>query len=222
MTRTRVKICCIASIDEAQLAVKAGADAIGLVGKMPSGPGPISDSKIRDIAREVPPAVSCFMLTSETTASGVAEHLLRTGVSTVQLVQHMSLAETLSLDRVLLSTRRVQVIHVEDESALELVARYKPYVNAFLLDSGRPNADTPELGGTGRTHDWELSRKIVEASAKPVFLAGGLDADNVGEAIAKVRPYGVDLCSGVRTGGHLDPEKLNRFMTAVRHADRHR
>ena len=222
MTRTRVKICCIASIDEAQLAVKAGADAIGLVGKMPSGPGPISDSKIRDIAREVPPAVSCFMLTSETTASGVAEHLLRTGVSTVQLVQHMSLAETLSLDRVLLSTRRVQVIHVEDESALELVARYEPYVNAFLLDSGRPNADTPELGGTGRTHDWELSRKIVEASAKPVFLAGGLDADNVGEAIAKVRPYGVDLCSGVRTGGHLDPEKLNRFMTAVRHADRHR
>ncbi len=95
-------------------------------------------------------------------------------------------------------------------------------MHAFLLDSGRPNADMPELGGTGRTHDWALSRKIVEASSKPVFLAGGLNAENVGEAIAKVRPYGVDICSGVRTGGHLDPEKLERFMTAIRHADRHR
>ena len=222
MTRTRVKICCISSADEAQLAVKAGADAIGLVGKMPSGPGQLTDTKIRDIARNVPPGVSCFMLTSETTATGVAEHLLRTGVSTVQLVQHMTLAETMSLDRVLLSTRRVQVIHVEDERALDLVAKYEPHVHAFLLDSGRPNADTPELGGTGRTHDWALSHKIVEASSKPVFLAGGLNAENVGEAIAKVRPYGVDICSGVRTGGHLDPEKLERFMTAIRHADRHR
>ncbi|MAI89322.1 phosphoribosylanthranilate isomerase [Ponticaulis sp.] len=222
MVRTRVKICCISSVDEAQLAVRAGADAIGLVGKMPSGPGPIPDAKIKEIARHAPPGVSCFLLTSETSASGVAEHLLRTGASTVQLVQHISLAETLSLDRVLLSTRRVQVIHMEDEGALELISKYEDHVHAFLLDSGRPSAETPELGGTGRTHDWDLSRRFVESTKKPVFLAGGLIPENVGEAIARVKPYGVDVCSGVRSNGHLDPKKLDAFMTAIRHADRRR
>lgn len=222
MPRTRVKICCIASQDEADLAVKAGADAVGLVGAMPSGPGSISDRKISEIAKQVPPATSCFLLTSETSASGIAEHLLRTGVSTVQLVQHLSLKETLSLDRVLLSTRRVQVVHMEGPEALDLIDTYEPYVHAFLLDSGRPSADTPELGGTGRTHDWALSRAFVEKSKKPVFLAGGLTPENVGEAIARVKPFGVDVCTGVRTNGHLDPKKLEAFMGAIRTADRHR
>ena len=220
--KTRVKICCISSIDEAQLAIREGADAVGLVGAMPSGPGPIPDKKIAEIARDIPPGVSCFLLTSETTVSGIAEHLLRTGVATVQLVQHLSIAETMALDRVLLSTRRVQVIHIEGPESLDLIEKYEPYVHAFLLDSGRPNADTPELGGTGRTHDWDLSRQFVEKSKKPVFLAGGLTPDNVQEAILKVRPFGVDVCSGVRTNGHLDPKKLNDFMAAIRTADRHR
>ena len=220
--KTRVKICCISSIDEAQLAIREGADAVGLVGAMPSGPGPIPDKKIAEIARDIPPGVSCFLLTSETTVSGIAEHLLRTGVATVQLVQHLSIAETMALDRVLLSTRRVQVIHMEGPESLDLIEKYEPYVHAFLLDSGRPNADTPEVGGTGRTHDWDLSRQFVEKSKKPVFLAGGLTPDNVQEAILKVRPFGVDVCSGVRTNGHLDPKKLNDFMAAIRTADRHR
>ena len=222
MPRTRVKICCIASQDEADLAVKAGADAVGLVGAMPSGPGSISDRKISEIAKQVPPATSCFLLTSETSASGIAEHLLRTGVSTVQLVQHLSLKETLSLDRVLLSTRRVQVVHMEGPEALDLIDTHEPYVHAFLLDSGRPSADTPELGGTGRTPDWALSRAFVEKSKKPVFLAGGLTPENVGDAIARVKPFGVDVCTGVRTNGHLDPKKLEAFMGAIRTADRHR
>ncbi|MAP96318.1 MAG: N-(5'-phosphoribosyl)anthranilate isomerase [Ponticaulis sp.] len=212
----------MASVDEAQLAVKHGADAVGLVGAMPSGPGPIPDRKIADIAKQVPPGVSTFLLTSETTATAIAEHLLRTGVSTVQLVQHLSLAETLSLDRVLLSTRRVQVIHMEGPESLDLIDKYEPYVHAFLLDSGRPSAETPELGGTGRTHDWELSRAFVQKSNKPVFLAGGLTPENVGDAIARVKPYGVDVCSGLRTNGHLDAKKVEAFMAAVRTADRHR
>ncbi len=220
--RTRVKICCISSVDEANLAIRMGADAVGLVGQMPSGPGPIPDKKIAEIAQQVPPGVSCFLLTSETTASGVAEHLLRTGVATVQLVQHLSIAETMALDRVLLSTRRVQVIHMEGPEALDLIDKYEPYVHAFLLDSGRPNAETQELGGTGRTHDWELSRKFVEKSKKPVFLAGGLTPENIREAILTVRPYGVDVCSGLRTNGHLDPKKLADFMSEIRTADRHR
>ena len=222
MPRTRVKVCCIASIDEAQMAVRHGVDAVGLVGAMPSGPGPIPDKKIKEIATQIPPAVSCFLLTSETSSSGIAEHLLRTGVGTVQLVQHLSLAETMALDRVLLSTRRVQVIHMEGPEALELIPKYEPHVHAFLLDSGKPSAETPVLGGTGETHDWDLSRAFVEKSQKPVFLAGGLNADNVGDAIAKVKPFGVDVCTGVRTNGHLDVRKLEAFMHAVRTADRHR
>lgn len=217
--RTRIKICCIANEDEAKLAVQAGADAVGLVGKMPSGPGPIPDSRIREIAGTVPPPVGCFLLTSETTASGVAEHLLRTGASTVQLVNHISLAETMALDRVLLTTRRVQVIHVEGPEAIELIPKYEPHVHAFLLDSGRPSAETPELGGTGRTHDWSVSAKFVKKSKRPVFLAGGLTADNVGEAIEQVRPFGVDVCSGVRTEGKLDKDKLHAFVAAVRAMD---
>lgn len=220
--KTRVKICCISSIDEAELAIREGADAIGLVGQMPSGPGPIPDRKIAEIATQIPPGVSCFLLTAETTVSGIAEHLLRTGIATVQLVQPLSQAESMGLDRVLLSTRRVQVIHVEGPEVLSSIGKYEPYVHAFLLDSGRPLAETPELGGTGRTHDWELSRKFVEKTRKPVFLAGGLTPENVQEAILTVRPFGVDVCSGVRTNGHLDPKKLNDFMAAVRTADRHR
>lgn len=189
---------------------------------MPSGPGPIPDRKIAEIARIVPPPVGCFLLTSEEKAADIAEHLLRTGVPTVQLVRHLSLSETLSLDRNLLTTRRVQVIHMEDESALGLIEKYEPYVHAFLLDSGRPSADTPELGGTGRTHDWALSRAFVEKTSKPVFLAGGLTPENVQDAILTVRPFGVDVCTGVRTNGHLDPKKLDDFMAAVRTADRHR
>lgn len=222
MNRTRVKICCISSEDEAQLAIRFGADAVGLVAEMPSGPGTISDRKIAEIARSVPPAVSCFMLTPEITASGIAEHLLRTGVATVQLVRYLSLAETMSLDRVLVSTRRVQVIHMEGPEALDLIGKYENHVHAFLLDSGKPSAVTPELGGTGRTHDWDLSRQFVEKSKKPVFLAGGLTPENVQDAIARVKPFGVDVCTGVRTNGHLDPKKLEAFMSAVRTADRHR
>ena len=220
--RTRVKICCISSLDEAQLAIRKGADAVGLVGEMPSGPGTISDRKIREIAAEIPPPIGCFLLTAEEKSDEIAEHLLRTGVPTVQLVRHLSVAESLNLGRVLLTTRRVQVIHMEDESALELIPKYEPYVHAFLLDSGRPSAETPELGGTGRTHDWSLSRKFVEKTRKPVFLAGGLTPENVQEAILTVRPFGVDVCTGVRSNGHLDPKKLEEFMGAVRTADRHR
>ena len=220
--RTRVKICCIASLDEAQLAIKMGADAVGLVGEMPSGPGPIPDEKIREIAARIPPPIGCFLLTSEEKTDNIAEHLLRTGVPTVQLCRHLSLVETMHLDRVLLTTRRVQVIHMEGPEVMELIPKYERHVHAFLLDSGRPSAETAELGGTGRTHDWDLSRKFVEKAHKPVFLAGGLTPDNVGDAIARVKPFGVDVCTGVRTNGHLDPKKLEAFMQSVRTADRHR
>jgi phosphoribosylanthranilate isomerase len=217
--RTRIKVCCIASTAEADLAIASGADAIGLVAAMPSGPGPIADDLIAAVAAAVPPPVAAFLLTSKTRADAIADHVRRTAVSTVQIVTHIDEAESARLAALLPTVRRVQVIHVEDDGCLSLIDRYAPHVHAFLLDSGRPSQPVPELGGTGRVHDWRVSAAFVRASPRPVFLAGGLTAANVGQAITAVRPYGVDLCSGVRTNGRLDADKLGAFVRAVRDAD---
>jgi phosphoribosylanthranilate isomerase len=218
--RTRVKVCCIASAEEAEMAVAAGADALGLVGAMPSGPGPIPDDRIAEIARLVPPPVATFLLTSEMAAEAISAHIRATGPTAVQVVSHIEPAEAARLAVLEPRVRRVQVIHVEGSDALDLIPLYAPHVHAFLLDSGRPNATIRELGGTGRVHDWAVSAAFVQASPVPVFLAGGLTPDNAGEAIRRVRPYGLDLCSGVRTEGRLDPAKLESFMRSVRSADR--
>jgi phosphoribosylanthranilate isomerase len=217
--RTRIKICCMASIEEADLAVAAGADAVGLVGAMPSGPGPIADELIADIARHVPPPVASFLLTSETSAEAIADHIARTGPTTVQVVCHVDPAEHVLLGKLQPQVSRVQVIHVEDAGALHLIHAYASHVHAFLLDSGRPSATIPEFGGTGRVHDWAVSAAFVRASPRPVFLAGGLTPQNAAEAVRQVRPFGLDLCSGVRTEGRLDRAKLEAFMSAVRDAD---
>jgi phosphoribosylanthranilate isomerase len=215
MRRTRVKVCCIADPDEARAAIAAGADALGLVGEMPSGPGPIDDDTARYIAAEVPPPVATFLLTSRVRGADIVDHIRYCGTNTIQIVSHIDPAEYQAIIELAPATRRVQVIHVEDDSALELIEAYEPYVHAFLLDSGRPNAEVAELGGTGRAHDWQISRKFVAATDKPVFLAGGLHPGNVGGAISTVAPYGVDLCSGVRTDGRLDRQKLQAFMAHV-------
>jgi phosphoribosylanthranilate isomerase len=218
--RTRIKVCCIASVEEAELAIAAGADALGLVGAMPSGPGPIPDHRIAEVAAFAPPPISTFLLTSETSADAISAHVRATRPTTVQVVSHIDPAEAARLAMLEPHVRRVQVIHVEGSNALDLIPRYAPHVHAFLLDSGRPSAAIRELGGTGRVHDWSVSAAFVEASPRPVFLAGGLTAANVGEAIRRVRPFGLDLCSGVRTDGWLDKAKLAAFVEAARAADR--
>ena len=201
------------------LAIAAGADALGLVASMPSGPGPIPDALIREIAISVPPPVSTFLLTAETTAARISAHVRAAAPTTVQIVSHIDPSEAARLAELEPDVRRVQVIHVEGQHALELIPAYANYVHAFLLDSGRPGALIPELGGTGRAHDWAISAMFVRASPRPVFLAGGLNAGNVGEAIERVRPFGVDLCSSVRSAGHLDATKLAAFVAAVEQAD---
>jgi phosphoribosylanthranilate isomerase len=218
--RTRIKVCCIADTDEAAVAVACGADAIGLVGRMPSGPGPIPDERIAAIATRLPPPIAGFLLTSETTAEAIADHVRRTSVSTVQIVSHLDPRESAQLVRLLPAVRRVQVIHVEDRRALNQIDVYANHVHAFLLDSGRPGAAVPEFGGTGRVHDWDVSREFVNRSPHPVFLAGGLTPENVGPAIRRVHPFGVDLCSGVRVAGRLNRERLTAFVAAVQATDR--
>ncbi len=162
--RTRVKVCCIASVEEANLAIAAGADALGLVGAMPSGPGAISDGQIAAIAAVAPPPISTFLLTSETSASAISAHVRRTRPTTVQIVSHIDFSEAAKLAALEPYVRRVQVIHVETADALHMIPHCAPHVQAFLLESGRPNASVRELGGTGRVHDWSVSAAFVQAS----------------------------------------------------------
>lgn len=217
-----VKVCCIQSIEEARLAIASGANAIGLVAAMPSGPGPIDDATIREIAawaRHDAPEVETFLLTARTEAEAIVEHARLTRPTTLQLVDAVSLETYAALRLALPDTRVVQVLHVEDEGAIASARRLAPHVDRILLDSGRPKAARRELGGTGRTHDWSISRELVVSVKVPVILAGGLRAENARDAMRAVQPYGLDLCSGVRSDGRLDQEKLLAFMGAVRGAE---
>lgn len=201
---------------EAAIAVAAGADAVGLVSRMPSGPGPIPESIIADIASTVPPGVATFLLTSESTARAIITQQRRCRANTIQLVDEVEHGAHAALRDALPGISIVQVIHVRDPGSIRDAIAVAPAVDALLLDSGNPSLAVKELGGTGRVHDWTISRAIREAVEIPVYLAGGLNAGNVAAAIAEVAPFGVDVCSGVRTGGSLDEAKLADFLTAVR------
>ena len=215
MTRPRVKVCCIGSIEEAKAALDAGASALGLVGQMPSGPGVISDELIHRIARAVPPPVSTFLLTSETRATDIIRHYKKVYTSVIQLVDKPEAGAYEALRRELPYVKLVQVIHVSDHNSLNEATEAAAFVDALLLDSGNPGLPVKVLGGTGRTHNWEISREITRSVTVPVFLAGGLHSGNVKQAIEAVQPYGLDLCSGVRTNGKLDAVKLKAFFEAI-------
>jgi len=211
--RTRIKVCFIASPEEARMAIAAGADALGLVAHMPSGPGPIPDERIAGIAQQIPPPITAVLLTSRTDAEAIADHVDKTGVPCIQIVNHIDPAEYQALRQRLPGRKFLQVIHVENEAALDLAKVYAGLADALLLDSGRPGA--AELGGTGRVHDWAVSARLVASVSVPVFLAGGLNPGNVSQAIRTVRPFGVDVCSGLRPDGRLDAGKLAAFAASV-------
>jgi phosphoribosylanthranilate isomerase len=213
--RTRVKICCMSSADEVAQAVAAGADALGFVSAMPSGAGIIAEELIAALAARVPPAVASFLLTALTEADAIVAQQRRCRTSTLQLVDEIELGGHERLRAALPGIKIVQVLHVLGPQTIDRALALAPVVDAFLLDSGNPFASVKELGGTGRVHDWQVSGAIREQSGRPVFLAGGLRPGNVAEAIGVVRPYAVDVCSGVRTDGQLDRGKLDAFFAAV-------
>ena len=212
-----VKVCCIADIAEARLAFEAGAAALGLVSMMPSGPGVISDERAAEVAgamRGQP--VRTFLLTARTAADSIAEQHQRCGTSTLQLVDHVPVPQLQRLRALCPGVELVQVIHVTGHESLAEAQAVAPWVDALLLDSGNPRLAVKELGGTGRRHDWDISRRIRDAvHPLPLWLAGGLHAGNVAEAVARVRPHGLDSCSGLRTDGRLDAYKLAGFMAGV-------
>lgn len=212
----RIKICCISSEAEARMAIEFGASAIGLVGKMPSGPGVISDELIAKISQSIPPPIASFLLTSETNAAKIIEHHLKVHTSTIQIVDQLTNNAYHEIKLRLPNVKLVQVIHVLDDDSVNQAIEVSKYVDAVLLDSGNPNLEIKELGGTGRVHNWELSREIRKHLAIPIFLAGGINAENVRNAIEFVNPFGVDLCSSVRTENELDRGKLSAFFQAIR------
>ena len=217
--RVRVKICCIQSPEEARLAIEHGADALGLVSAMPSGPGVISEDRIAEVARSVPPPISTFLLTSLQDLDRITEQATRCGTDTLQLCDRLPRGSHRRLRRALPRIRLVQVVHVTGAASVAEALAVAEEVDALLLDSGNQALEVKELGGTGRTHDWRISRQIVERSPVPVFLAGGLRPDNVFEAVTQVRPYGIDLCSGVRRDDQLDRARLGNFFTEVARAN---
>jgi phosphoribosylanthranilate isomerase len=215
MIKVRVKICCISSVDEAMMAIKYGASALGLVGKMPSGPGIIDDKLIQIIARSTPPPISSFLLTSERKASEIIKHYRRVNTSTIQIVDELEGRQYQQLRDELPNVKLVQVIHVIDKNSVKEAIEISEHVDAVLLDSGNTNLTIKELGGTGRTHNWDLSKQIRETIKVPLFLAGGINNNNANKAIDIVQPFGLDLCSSVRTNGKLDERKLSEFFDAI-------
>lgn len=213
--RPRVKVCCISSLAEAELAIRYGASALGLVSAMPSGPGVIEEELIAEIAAQAPPPIATFLLTSKQDVDSIIAQQRRLRANTIQLVDRLEQGSFDDLRSALPGISLVQVIHVTGEESVEEALAVAPQVDAILLDSGNQKLAVKQLGGTGRTHDWTLSRKIREAVNVPIFLAGGLKSENVADAIRSVEPFGLDLCSGVRTDGKLDEAKLARFFEQV-------
>ena len=211
----RVKICCISSVEEAALAIACGASALGLVSAMPSGPGVIREDQIAEIAATVPPPIATFLLTSKQEVAEIVEQQRHCRTNCIQLCDCLTSGAHADLRRALPGIKIVQVIHVTGPGSVDEALALAPSVDAILLDSGNPALPVKELGGTGRSHDWSLSRRIREQISIPIFLAGGLNATNVGQAMNAVAPFGLDLCSGVRTDGKLDRQKLLAFFAAV-------
>lgn len=214
--RPRVKVCCIASVDEAWLAIEHGASALGLVSAMPSGPGPIPEDLIAEIAATIPPGVSSFLLTCRQDAASIIDQQRRLKVNTIQLCDRLPAGVHQELRDALPGVSLVQVVHVTGPESVAEAMAVAPQVDAVLLDSGNQSLAIKELGGTGRTHDWSLSRKIRESIDVPLYLAGGLKPDNVAAAIREVQPFGIDVCSGLRPDGALDRCKLSAFFKEIR------
>ena len=214
-TKPRVKICCISSIEEAWMAINLGASALGLVSSMPSGPGVISEELIAEIAAKVPAGVASFLLTSKQDSLSIIKQQQRCRVNTIQICDSLTYGSHQDLREALPGIAIVQVIHVVGEESIEEAISIAGDVDGILLDSGDRSLAVKQLGGTGKKHDWSISKKIREAVKVPVFLAGGLNPENVAEAIKIVAPFGLDICSGVRTNGKLDGEKLARFFSAI-------
>lgn len=215
-----LKICCIQSLDEARLAIREGATHIGLLPESTGGDRAIPEARVLAIAAATRDAAASVMVTQERDVVALCAQHARCGTSAIQLARPLAPEAYAALRAAVGSVSLIQSVHVDGPSAVAVARTLMPHVDVLLLDSGRADGSPAELGNTGRVHDWQISRAIVEASSRPVLLAGGVGPDNVAEALRVVGPAGVDICSGVRTSGHLDEDRLRAVRAALRGRER--
>lgn len=216
----RVKICGIRTEKDVQAVVDADADAAGfLVGQVHPSPDFILPSTAGRLAKRLPPYVSPVLVTHLTEPEAIKELVDKSGINTIQLHGGSSIEEVDVLRKILpWHCKLILTAHVIGDGVEPDFEPYLPFIDAILLDSF--NKDTGQYGGTGVPHNWLVSQRIVRNSRKPVILAGGLNPDNVKEAIQAVRPYGVDANSGLRdekTSGRC-PKRCSAFVVNAKNA----
>ena len=210
----RVKICGIASIEDALSAAEAGADAVGcLVGLDHASPDEVDVPTARSVFSSLPPFVARVLVTHRTTLAKVSTLARETGATVIQLHGEFPLVAIPALREAVPSASIVKSVHVTGDDAIAAAQAAARVVDAVLLDSRAKG----RIGGTGTLHDWSISARIVESVPKPVILAGGLNPANVAEAIVRVRPWAVDANSGTRKrGGGKDHAKVRAFVAAAK------
>jgi len=214
----RVKICGVTSLAEARLAEQNGADAVGLlVGRLHVAPDFVEPNVARDIALSLPPFIVPVLVTHLETRQELSVLASTIPCPVIQLHSDLSASTLRDLRAQLCPKKIIGKVSVEDDTAVDRVREIERFVDAIVLDSRDPTTD--RVGGTGIVHDWSVSARIVSASSVPIILAGGLTPENVATAIATVRPWGVDVNSGVETReGAKSEERIRRFVMAVRNA----
>ncbi len=211
-----VKVCGIRNEAEALGAVEAGANTIGLLlGLTHLSEDEVTAELAAKIVRLVPAGVRTVMVTHLLDPVRIADLARQVGVSAVQVHGDAPVQAVIELRRLLPDRELIKAIHVGGPEALEQARLYAPHVDMLLLDS----RTAERLGGTGLTHDWSVSRRIVDAVETPVVLAGGLNPENVAAAIEQVRPAGVDANSGLEhPDGAKDFAKIGRFAALAKGA----
>ncbi len=210
----RVKICGNRTSDDLALAGHMGADAVGLiVSARHRTEDAIPPATAAALLRDVPIFVNSVLVTHLITAAEVIELHRTVPVSTIQLHDAIAVAEVEAIRRAIPHIPLIKAVGVTGEGAIDVARRFEPYVDALLLDT---HADD-RIGGTGVVHDWSISRRIVANMKKPVILAGGLHPGNLVQAIEEVRPYGVDVNTGVEfANGEKDPERMKQFINLAK------
>ncbi len=213
----RTKVCGIRNLQDAMTAINAGADAVGfLVGITHLAEDKISKEDARNIIEKLPPFVSTVLVTHLTDKDEIVELAKYLHVDTVQIHDYIPPEDVKYVREKLYYCKILKAIHVLDrDEALNMVKLFEGCCDALLLDSRTKE----RLGGTGLTHDWNVSREIVEKSSVPVILAGGITDKNSYDAVKKVRPYGIDANSGVEIDGYKSYEKVKAYIENARLAE---
>ncbi len=207
-----IKVCGIQNINEANGAIEAGANTIGMLTGVPEYvEDKISPETAKKIVVSLPRGIRTVMVTHLLEVSKIVEIAEYTGISALQIHNDLSTEGMKSLREYVPNLELIKTIHVLDESAIEDAKVYESFSDIILLDTKAGE----RIGGTGKTHDWNISKRIVEEVGIPVILAGGLNPRNINEAISKVKPAGIDANSGLENkDGSKDFDKIRIFAAA--------